>query len=452
MTLDNVPRIDPPGDDDFVAQVLAPATPVVIRGLYRHDRIAAVRTREDAVEAWGKLSVPVQLEYTTRHMIRGLPAQMDVMSLARFLARSPDDPDTSKLVVAEQPMPAPMRAWFEPPRCATLAGATLDDMECKIFVAHSGHYAHMHYDLDGRAVLLTQVFGRKRVWVVSPERGQRLDPMTELAGHWSSLFIENLSLEDKLALARSVGAHDTILEPGDTIFIPTAWWHYVDYVDPGMSFNIRLGRTPPQQALFAIAKRLLPRHTHYWQGIAQLFATGRTPTAGELDALDGLLEAFAAAGRGDPADVARFGERVVDLYRRALPAGYRDVFHANDLVRATAVDALAEAAPDPRAATEVPAGWSPTASVALGRGIEVASTLGRGGEELIVLAEGLPSWRVGAESMPEAYALVRAILTVLAAEAAPLPVAELAQRVGANVAELLEILDELGETGAVVAG
>jgi hypothetical protein len=308
----------------------------------------------------------------------------------------------------------------------------------------------MHYDLDGRAVLLTQVFGRKRVWVVSPANGQRLDPMVEPIGHWSSLFIENLSPEAKLELAHSIGAFDTVLEPGDTIFIPTGWWHYVDYIETGMSFNIRIGRTPRQRALFAVAERLLPRHMHYWQGIAQLFATGRAPSADECAALDRLLGAFARAAGGDPERVAEFGSQLVELYRHAQPTGYRDILHRNDLARSAPIEALAAPPPDPGVALpRPPAAWSDHHRVALAPRIEIAQSLGR--EELILLQDGEPSWRIGADSMPESFALVRRLFAQVSTGPEPVAVAELARRLACDPEQLIDLLDELSETGALVA-
>jgi hypothetical protein len=300
----------------------------------------------------------------------------------------------------------------------------------------------MHYDVDGRAVLFTQVFGRKRVMIAPPDRGQRACPMTSNGtGHWSSIFVENLDEEQKLEFARLVGAYDTVLQPGETLLIPTAWWHYIDYVDTGMSFNIRLAPTDYQSRLFAVAEALPARHLHYWQGIAQGFATGQEPSPELCARADDLLEALAAARRS-PDDIERFGRALVDLYRAIEPDAYTAVIHMGDLERNEPISELVASASE----TAAPHRWQTGDVPVLGDGIEIAEVLAN--QELIVLKNDVIAWRVGHDSDPEAFRLLRALAVVLTSTQ-QLPVSEIAARVGCDATDLVDLLDELGETGCI---
>ena len=52
-----------------------------------------------------------------------------------------------------------------------------------------------------------------------------------------------MSLEEKLDWVERAGGYQTVLEPGETIYIPMLMWHHLEYMDNAMSFNYRFGRT-----------------------------------------------------------------------------------------------------------------------------------------------------------------------------------------------------------------
>ena len=107
-----------------------------------------------------------------------------------------------------------------------------------LFVANQGNYAHLHFDGDFRSVLLYQVFGRKRVVMVPLAAQDKISPSM----NFSKLLVQNLADEEKLHLFRYLDAYDCMLYPGETILFPASIWHYVEYIDTGMSVNFRFGR------------------------------------------------------------------------------------------------------------------------------------------------------------------------------------------------------------------
>jgi hypothetical protein len=451
VSLDNIPRVDRPSDAELVEKYLATATPVVVRGLYDTSRVGAIKTIDDAVAAWGTIPVPIQLEYTTRSLIRDVEKQIQIVPFGDFVRRTDDE--ARYWIVGEQPVEdiPQLAGWIDLPSVVDQPGTERADVVNKMFVAHRGHWAHAHYDLDGKPVLLTQVFGRKRVVLAPPDRGQLFDPIPAVYGHWSSLFVENMSDGEKLDLVRRIGAYDTILYPGDTVFIPTAWWHYVDYLDTGMGFNVRLGRTSYQKRLYEIAIALQAKHLHYWQGIAQVFATGRTPEPEMCALADRVLALFDRAREtGESADASRFGDALIEIYRKAQPDGYARVLSANDLTRREPIDALAPVEAEPGAeATPV---FTATSQVRLAGNTEIAETLAAERRELLVLVDNAMTFRIEATSDPDAYRAARAVLEALSANGREaMTVADLAARTAIAIDELVDLLGELGEAQTVVA-
>jgi lysine-specific demethylase 8 len=114
-----------------------------------------------------------------------------------------------------------------------------------VFVANQGNVGHLHFDGDQRQVFLHQVYGRKRVVLFQPASAVHLKtldgPFTRPS--LSGLYLENMSLDEKLALVDRADGYHTVLAPGETIYIPMLMWHHLEYVDDAMSFSVRFGRT-----------------------------------------------------------------------------------------------------------------------------------------------------------------------------------------------------------------
>ena len=444
--LDNVPRVDRPAPAEMLERFLAPPHPVVIRNLYAGDPLGAITTREQAIEAWGDAVLPVQLEYTTQ-AATGQPRRIDLMKVRDFLALPPDDPSTVKRVITEQDTPPAIRAMFEPPPYGDLAGVPREDLVTKVFLAHAGHYAHLHYDVDGRPVILTQLFGHKRVMVVPPEQNQAIDPYTEeRGGNMSSRYIEHLTPDEKLAFAREVGAFDTLIGPCESIFIPTGWWHYIDYVDTAMSINVRFGRTPLQAELYRVSEGLASCHLHYWQMIAQPFRTGGPPSMLEDEAWH-VVRLLDRARAGGPDEAAEFGRAVEALYRKIAPTGYTRTLRLGDVLRQTPITELWTRPPEPwqKPPDRPPPVWAATSVPALATGVEPVVGLGTGA--VILLRDGAPVWKIESAD-GDALRVLRELLAALVA-APGASIAALAARIECPVEELVELLEELAETGCL---
>lgn len=94
----------------------------------------------------------------------------------------------------------------------------------------------MHYDIDMSNVLHTQFEGRKRVVLIAP-------------GYTNLLYclpFNTYSLVDplkpdykKFPALLLVKGYDFVLEPEDSLFMPSGYWHYMTYLEGGFSISYR---------------------------------------------------------------------------------------------------------------------------------------------------------------------------------------------------------------------
>ena len=254
MTVKAIPRIAMPDRDRFFQDYVFERQPVVITNLFEGQEISTIRTVEDATEAWGSVKLHVQEEYTSEGTESSPPT---VMSFADYIAFARANPST-RLCCTEYETPARVMAAFElPDACRVTSPPEGEifglpkkygdyDLVSAIFAANESNFGHLHFDGDQRDVFLHQVYGRKRVVLFEPAAAIHLrtldGPYTRpsLAG----LYLENMSLDEKLAHVDMADGYHTVLAPGETIYIPMLMWHHLEYIDDAMSFNIRFGRTP----------------------------------------------------------------------------------------------------------------------------------------------------------------------------------------------------------------
>jgi len=221
--------------------------PVILTDTQAGTAISGTTTREAVTEAFGDITIQVQRNYTSplssnaadarrQGLSQKVRNRIEDMRLDDYLAHVDADPDTDLLCV-EYGTPERISAALRVPEVCAVPGAA-EELVTFTFVANRGNYAHLHFDGDFREVLLYQVFGRKRVVMVPQAAQEKISPSM----NFSRLLLQNMQAEEKLNLLRYLGAYDCIIHPGEAIYFPASIWHYVEYVDTGMSVNFRFGR------------------------------------------------------------------------------------------------------------------------------------------------------------------------------------------------------------------
>jgi hypothetical protein len=254
MAIQEIPRTQMPSQEEFLRGYAYQRGPVVITDLFEGQEISEITTVEDALRAWGDVKLVVQEEYT-RAEGKAVPPEPTAMALREYIEFSRSNPQT-RLCCTEYDTPARVLASFELPEICRVTHPGEEilglpkkygdyDLVTAIFLANAGNVGHLHFDGDQRDVLLHQVYGRKRVVLFPPAAAKHLRTLDgpysrpSLAG----LYLEDMSLEEKLDWVERAGGYQTVLEPGESIYIPMLMWHHLEYIDDAMSFNYRFGRS-----------------------------------------------------------------------------------------------------------------------------------------------------------------------------------------------------------------
>jgi len=105
-----------------------------------------------------------------------------------------------------------------------------------VFFGGRDSVTSLHYDMDCSNVFLTQFQTRKKIILFSPEESKRLyhHPFTVMS-HFDP---ENPDF-DKFPAAKKLTGYEATIEHGETVFMPSLWWHHIRYIDGGFSLALR---------------------------------------------------------------------------------------------------------------------------------------------------------------------------------------------------------------------
>ncbi|MDY6786199.1 MAG: cupin-like domain-containing protein [Cyanobacteriota bacterium] len=95
----------------------------------------------------------------------------------------------------------------------------------------AGTITPLHH--DPMNLMMAHVYGRKRWRLISPDATPLL---YNNVGVFSEVDLENLD-DEKYPLFRDVRVIETVLEPGEVIFIPVGWWHQVKSLDISIALS-----------------------------------------------------------------------------------------------------------------------------------------------------------------------------------------------------------------------
>jgi lysine-specific demethylase 8 len=224
------------------------------------------------------------------------------MSLDDYFDLILRDPKTS-LMCIEYDTPARVLSLFDLPEVCKTSEED-NDIFTNLFVGKKDSVAHLHFDGDQRHVLLHEVLGQKRVSLVRPTQAKKLLPCRNLA----TFALERLTEEDKLAFLSYCDGYDTIVAPGETIFIPALMWHHLEYLEPAsLGFNLRFARNKYNRFL-SVENFHLDMHV---QNVGWLMVDERV-----AGAKYGQVFADLEAALREPGDTLTKYRRMRDLFRR----------------------------------------------------------------------------------------------------------------------------------------
>lgn len=105
-----------------------------------------------------------------------------------------------------------------------------------VFFGGKGAITRIHQDMDMSNVFLTELKGRKRVILFDPHYSDLLYRYP--FGVHSSVDPDNPDYERFPGLDKVKG-FECIIEPGDTLFMPSGYWHHIEYLEGSFGIAVR---------------------------------------------------------------------------------------------------------------------------------------------------------------------------------------------------------------------
>ncbi|MEE4279248.1 MAG: cupin-like domain-containing protein [Halieaceae bacterium] len=122
------------------------------------------------------------------------------------------------------------------------------------FFGCKGSTTPLHYDIDMGDVLHTVIRGRRRIRLFAPETSVALYRHPCTVRSYVDLDAPDLERFPALVLSQPFEA---VLEAGETLYMPSGWWHEFHYLDAGIGVSLRAPSPRWRDRMQGYAKLLL---------------------------------------------------------------------------------------------------------------------------------------------------------------------------------------------------
>jgi hypothetical protein len=231
MQLEQVDRRAGLTKKEFLNEYLRPGRPVVFTDMTKDWPALNKWTAEFFKENYGQLKVPVFNSNYSKPGKKYMAADRE-MNFKDFIEATENGATDLRLFLFDMFDPAPeLREDFKFP---TVMSGFIKRFPF-MFFGGKGSEVTMHYDIDCANVFLTQFIGSKHIILFPPGESDKIyhHPFTV-----KSLISPELPDYDRFPALQNVRGYETILKHGETIFMPTRYWHYMHYLD--FSFGLAL--------------------------------------------------------------------------------------------------------------------------------------------------------------------------------------------------------------------
>ncbi|HQW12174.1 MAG TPA: cupin-like domain-containing protein [Saprospiraceae bacterium] len=232
-TFKSIPKLSGLTRDSFAQDYLAPLLPVVLTDLMDEWPAKHKWTITHFKEKYGSLKVPVFSANVSK------PGK-------GYMAPDIHMPFSEYLEMLDRPEPCDMRLFLfnifkhapelrNDYRIPSLMDGFFNDFPY-MFFGGQGSKVALHFDIDLSHVFLNQIHGRKRVVLFAPSESRKLYHLPFTVASYVNVDNPNFDLHPAQQFAEG---YEVILEPGESLFIPTGYWHYIEYTDGGYSISLR---------------------------------------------------------------------------------------------------------------------------------------------------------------------------------------------------------------------
>ncbi|KQS89996.1 cupin-like domain-containing protein [Chryseobacterium sp. Leaf394] len=227
--------VDDITQEDFIEKYLKPRKPVVIKNMARKWPAYQKWTMEYVKEAVGDVEVPL---YDSKKADPAAPINTPTtkMKFADYIDLIQREPTDLRIFFFDPIKQAKklLEDYISP---KDLMGGFLDKFP-SMFFGGKGSVTFLHYDIDLAHIFHTHFNGRKHVLLFENKWKQRLYKLPYATYALEDYDIANPDFA-KFPALDGVEGIECFLEHGDTLFMPTGWWHWMKYLDGSFSISLR---------------------------------------------------------------------------------------------------------------------------------------------------------------------------------------------------------------------
>ncbi|WP_226063563.1 cupin-like domain-containing protein [Kaistella polysaccharea] len=227
--------VDTITQEEFREKYLLPRKPVVIKDLARSWPAYQKWTMDYMKEVVGDVEVPLydSSKADPAAPINSAAAKMKFGDYINLIKEKPTD----LRIFLFDPMKSASQLLKDYIAPKDLMGGFLDKYP-NMFFGGQGSETFLHYDIDMAHIFHTHFNGRKHVLLFDNKWKNRLYKIPYATYALEDYDISNPDFE-KFPALEGIEGIECFLEHGDTLFMPTGWWHYMKYLDGSFSISQR---------------------------------------------------------------------------------------------------------------------------------------------------------------------------------------------------------------------
>lgn len=221
--------------EDFTEYYLNPKKPLVIKGMAKQWPAYHKWTLEYLRDVIGDCIVPL---YDSGKADPAAPinAPSTQMRFSDYIQLVQTQPTDLRIFLFDPIKHAPQ--LLEDYRFPTDLMSGFLDAHPKMFFGGQGSKTFLHFDIDMAHIFHTHFGGRKRIILFDYQWKERLYQIPYATYALEDYDVENPDIARFPAL-NGVEGIECYLEHGDTLFMPSGWWHWMKYLDGAFSLSLR---------------------------------------------------------------------------------------------------------------------------------------------------------------------------------------------------------------------
>jgi hypothetical protein len=235
INLKPIDIVDDITQEEFIEKYLKPRKPVVIKNMARKWPAYQKWTMEYMKEVVGDVEVPLydSSKADPAAPINASAAKMKFTDYVDLIQREPTD----LRIFFFDPIKHAKKLLADYIAPKELMGGFLDKYP-SMFFGGKGSVTFLHFDIDMAHIFHTHFNGRKHILLFDYKWKERLYQIPYATYALEDYDIENPDFT-KFPALDGVEGIECFLEHGDTLFMPTGWWHWMKYLDGSFSISLR---------------------------------------------------------------------------------------------------------------------------------------------------------------------------------------------------------------------